>query len=143
MNAKSILLISVVCLFFSCKKDNETTPQNNTQVIELMGNSYKPIKYQEKVINSPIVYFNTNVLYVYRNDSLIIGAEKTKIFPIGISEDGISKKGYSNISKVNYNYKDFTSYEYLANDTLLLNTNTYIGGTIDNNYKAKIWLVKI
>ncbi len=133
------LIYAVLIMICSCKKNVDTAPIDS-QKIALMGNSYLPIKYQEQITNSPVVYFNTNVLYIYRNDSLIVGEYKVKISPMGINENGQVKDGYTNENTSNHYYNDFTSYEYLTNDTILLGINQY---SPRGRYKSNVWLVKI
>lgn len=144
---KNILIIMAVLMIVlsSCKKDKETT--NTTpepSKIKLMGNSYNIVKTQEE--NYPIRTVPFVIEKIYRNDSLTYSNcfnsscrfLLTFVQQYPAIENGVQvlREGYKTpIQNNGYTMYNYTTYEFLNNDTVLLR-NYGINGE-----KFKEWIV--
>ena len=144
---KNILMIMAVLMIIlsSCKKDKETT--NTTpepSKIKLMGKSYNIVKTQEE--NYPIRTVPFVIEKIYRNDSLTSSNcfnsscrfLLTFVQQYSAIENGVQvlREGYKTpIQNNGYTMYNYTTYEFLTNDTVLLR-NYGINGE-----KFKEWIV--
>ena len=144
---KNILIIMAVLMIVlsSCKKDKETT--NTTpepSKIKLMGKSYNIVKTQEE--NYPIRTVPFVIEKIYRNDSLTSSNcfnsscrfLLTFVQQYPAIENGVQvlREGYKTpIQNNGYTMYNYTTYEFLNNDTVLLR-NYGINGE-----KFKEWIV--